>query len=205
MYPLALGRALSKARAARGWDTAALSAYARASHLAAQGAGGLLFPLVKLHGCRLRLVAAAARLLGLCPGGRGGSPGARPGAPGAAGASEAARLLRAAARHCFRAEAHAALARLPAGPCTAGAGPAPRRRRHGAGAGSGSGRSDGGSSGSDGGGGGRLDPGYLAPAVDLLAADCLAALRFCQDRYSQPGQLHSAGYCLARGLALLGR
>jgi hypothetical protein len=196
VYRLGLGRALSKARAGRGWEGAALSEYAHAARLAGEAAGGLLMPLVKLHGTRLRVVAAAARLL--ARGGDGGGAGAE-------AVSEAARLLRLAARHCFGANAAARLAALPAAPSGAEPDAAARRgggRRRRAGSGS-----DGGSDGSgDGGGGGpAASAAALAPALEVLSSDAADALRFCQARYSQPGQLHTAAYRLARGLALLGR
>ncbi len=39
----------------------------------------------------------------------------------------------------------------------------------------------------------------------LLAEDALAALRFCNDNYFEPGQLHKARYMIARGLRAMGR
>jgi hypothetical protein len=45
----------------------------------------------------------------------------------------------------------------------------------------------------------------VADAVRIIADDAVAALRWCQERYVTPGQLHAAAYRLARGLALLGR
>jgi hypothetical protein len=177
--PFDLARLAADARAP-GWRAAALSLFASACRLAAaEQGGGLLLPLAELHGCRLRWVAEAAAAL------RGGGGG---GGDGNGGSTAAEELLRLAARHCFTQDAAERLARLPAGDGRSRAAAAGADSRTGA-----------------------LGDAAPAPAAGwaaaaaVLEADCCAALRFCQDRYAAPGQLHTATYYLAHGLALMGR
>lgn len=207
------GEAGAGARGA--WLAAAaarLSLYATACRLASEG-GGQLHPLVRLHGARLKMLAAAARLLrGDGDGhGNGDDAGGQGGSGGSGGDVAAAlALVAAAARHCFGRDAAERLAAMRAPP---------------AGGRSGGGSSSGGSSGGAPARGRRarrgaaadrppataaaaLGPAWAAAvgaAVRVAADDCTAALRYCQQRYALPGQLHAAAYRLARGLALMGR
>jgi hypothetical protein len=208
-HALALGR-LARTLRRPGWEEAALSHYAAACRLSAEGDGGSgsgagaqLLPLAKLHGTRFKLLAAAAA------------------AHAAGGKAEALRVIRAVARHCFAREAAEKLPLLPAG-ADGGDGAAARQApasRKGAGRRRGAASREGsadGSSGSGGGGSSRggsaeaaagdgADGAGVLAAVAVLEADCAAALRFCQERYSLPGQLHTVAYYLARALALRGR